>query len=180
MTPQDHEQQKRQQWLACAAALGIDPESKTHKAVFDRTYQLDQQAETITHEEIEEASREYVLNRQQVRHIAKGENASMRDFDKTLKAWDAYDMEQAFEDGANFALGKKFGISELSDIEKAAEKHADELRVSSEIPGALVPLLHDVAKSSYLQGAQYILAELSFRIADALIAQSNKSGLNQD
>lgn len=27
--------------------------------------------------------------------------------DKTIKAWDAFDMEQAYEDGANFALGKQ-------------------------------------------------------------------------
>lgn len=39
-------------------------------------------------------------------------------------------------------------------IEKAAQEHADELRVSSAIPGALVPMLHDIAKSSYVCGAQ--------------------------
>lgn len=39
-------------------------------------------------------------------------------------------------------------------IEKAAQEHADELRVSSAIPGALVPMLHDIAKSSYAYGAQ--------------------------
>lgn len=39
-------------------------------------------------------------------------------------------------------------------IEKAANKHADELRVSSSISGALVPMLHDIAKSSYICGAQ--------------------------
>lgn len=39
-------------------------------------------------------------------------------------------------------------------IEKAAQQHADELRVSPSIPGALVPMLHDIAKSSYICGAQ--------------------------
>ena len=45
-------------------------------------------------------AQEYVLNRQTARHNAKpDEDATMRDFDKTIKAWDVYDMEQAFEDG---------------------------------------------------------------------------------
>lgn len=44
-------------------------------------------------------------------------------------------------------------------IEKAAQEHADELRVSSAIPGALMPMLHDIAKSSYMQGAQKFLSK---------------------
>lgn len=48
----------------------------------------------------DQQAQEYVLNRQTVRHNAKtDEDATMRDFDKTVKAWDSYDMEQAFEDG---------------------------------------------------------------------------------
>lgn len=43
-------------------------------------------------------------------------------------------------------------------IEKAAQQHADELRVSHSIPGALVPMLHDIAKSSYTYGAQDALS----------------------
>lgn len=43
-------------------------------------------------------------------------------------------------------------------IEKAAQQHADELRVSHSIPGALVPMLHDIAKSSYIYGAQDALS----------------------
>lgn len=43
-------------------------------------------------------------------------------------------------------------------IEKAAQQHADELRVSASIPGALVPMLHDIAQSSYICGAQDALA----------------------
>lgn len=45
-------------------------------------------------------AQEYVLNRQTARHNAKTkEEATMADFDKTRKVWDAYDMEQAYEDG---------------------------------------------------------------------------------
>lgn len=48
----------------------------------------------------EQQAQEYVLNRQTARHNAKTEEeATMADFDKTRKVWDAYDMEQAFEDG---------------------------------------------------------------------------------
>lgn len=48
----------------------------------------------------DQQAQEYVLNRQAARHNAKPEEeATMADFDKTRKAWDAYDMEQAFEDG---------------------------------------------------------------------------------
>lgn len=48
----------------------------------------------------DQQAQEYVLNRQTARHNAKTEEeATMADFDKTRKVWDAYDMEQAFEDG---------------------------------------------------------------------------------
>lgn len=53
-----------------------------------------------------------------------------------------------------YALGKQTEAITQEEIEKAAQEHADELRVSSTIPAALVPLLHDIAKSSYLQGVQ--------------------------
>lgn len=43
-------------------------------------------------------------------------------------------------------------------IERAAETHADELKVSSAIPGALLPMLYDIAKTSYICGAQDALA----------------------
>lgn len=71
------------------------------------------------------------------------------------------DISEAFKDGANFALGKQEikQEAEQEEIEKAAEKHADELRVISGIPGALVHILHDIAKSSYLQGAQDFLSK---------------------
>ncbi len=58
-----------------------------------------------------------------------------------------------------YSLGKQTQTTTQEEIEKAAEKHADELRVISGIPGALVPMLHDIAKSSYLQGAQDLLGK---------------------
>lgn len=48
----------------------------------------------------DQQAQEYVLNRQTARHNAKSEeDATMTDFDKTRKVWDAYDMEQAYLDG---------------------------------------------------------------------------------
>lgn len=48
----------------------------------------------------DQQAQEYVLNRQTARHNAKTEEeATMADFDKTRKVWDAYDMEQAYSDG---------------------------------------------------------------------------------
>ena len=58
-----------------------------------------------------------------------------------------------------YTLGKQFGISEQVDAEKAAERYADEIRIPASIPGALVPMFHDIAKSSYLQGAQDFLGK---------------------
>lgn len=78
---------------------------------------LGKQKETITQEEIEKAAEEYVLTRQQARHNAKREeDATLRDFDKTIKAWDAFDMEQAYEDGANFALGRQEKDAEVVSL----------------------------------------------------------------
>lgn len=67
-----------------------------------------------------------------------------------------------------YALGKQTETITQEEIEKAAEKHADELRVISGIPGALVPMLHDIAKSSYLQGAQDFLGKQEME-ADTVI-----------
>lgn len=53
----------------------------------------------------DQQAQEYVLNRQAARHNAKPEEeATMADFDKTRKVWDAYDMEQALSAGISAAL----------------------------------------------------------------------------
>lgn len=58
-----------------------------------------------------------------------------------------------------YALGKQFGNPEQVDIEKVAEKFADEIIIPTSIPGVMIPLLLDIAKSSYLQGAQDFLGK---------------------
>lgn len=55
------------------------------------------------------------------------------------------------------------------EIEKAAEKFADGLRVSSAIPGALVPILHAIAKSSYIYGAQDFIGKQEKGAEDTVI-----------
>ena len=113
MTQPDYEQKKRECFVQFCKDNGIDQEVNisifdAFDQIFDRAYALGKQTETVTQEEIEKAAIEYVLTRQQARHNAKKEeDATMRDFDKTIKAWDAYDMEQAFESGANLFLGKQ-------------------------------------------------------------------------
>lgn len=37
-------------------------------------------------------------------------------------------------------------MTAAEQLEQAAERYADELRVSTAIPGALVPMLHDIAR----------------------------------
>lgn len=114
MTDKEYQQQKRECWmdLALDAAnmnkVTIEEYKRIFNGVFDTAYALGREKEAISQEEIEKAALEYVLTRQLARHNAKKEeDATMRDFDKTIKAWDAYDMEQAFEYGANYALGKQ-------------------------------------------------------------------------
>lgn len=58
-----------------------------------------------------------------------------------------------------YALGKQTEIITQEEIEKAAGKFADEIRIPTSITGVMIPLLHDIAKSSYLQGAQAFLGK---------------------
>lgn len=69
-----------------------------------------------------------------------------------------YDVFCAVFDRA-YALGKQFGNPEQVYIEKAAEKFADKIKIPASIPGVMIPLLHDIAKSSYQQGAQDCLGK---------------------
>lgn len=66
-------------------------------------------------------------------------------------------FDHAFKCG--YTLGKQTETISQEEIERAAEKHADELKVSSTIPGVIVPMLHDIAKSSYICGAQDTLGK---------------------
>lgn len=109
MANKDYEQKRNELWYEYTAMLRRNCASRyVFDKIFNRAYALGKEKETISQEEIEKAAEEYVLTRQQARHNAKKEeDATMRDFDKTIKAWDAYDMEQAFESGANLYICKQ-------------------------------------------------------------------------
>lgn len=109
MTQEEYEQKKRECYEEYECPRhSINPAKDAFSYAFDRAYALGKQTEAITQEEIEKAAMGYILNRHKAKHNAKNdEEAFLSDFDNTLKAWDAFDMAQAYEDGANFALGKQ-------------------------------------------------------------------------
>jgi hypothetical protein len=65
----------------------------------------------------------------------------------------------AFAFDRAYALGQQFGNSEQVDVEKAAKRFADEIRIPASIPGALVPFINGLAHDAYLQGAQDCLGK---------------------
>lgn len=80
----------------------------------------------------------------------------------------AYGIFSAAFDRA-YALGKEKEKITQAVIERAAEKYADGLKVSSAIPGVIVPMLHDIAKDSYICGAQDTLGKQEKDTADSVI-----------
>lgn len=106
MTQQEYEQKKQECWDRCVEDVGIIgyTQKLAHDYAFDRAYALGKQTEIITQEEIEKASVEYA--------------------DKTAKQYEVCNSEfvqeimVAFEQGANYALGKQ---------EKYAEKKTSAL-----------------------------------------------------
>lgn len=67
-----------------------------------------------------------------------------------------YDVEPAFAFAFDraYELGKQFGNSEQVDVEKAAKRFADEIRIPASIPGVMAPFINGLAHDAYLQGAQ--------------------------
>lgn len=69
------------------------------------------------------------------------------------------------KDAFNYAFDRAYALDReketitQEEIEKAAEKYADELRVTDAVPGALIPMLYDMVKSAYLCGAQDFLSK---------------------
>ncbi len=70
-------------------------------------------------------------------------------------------MRQCFNYAFNraYTLGKQFGNSEQVDVEKAAKRFADEIRIPASSPGVLVPFINGLAHDAYLQGAQDCLGK---------------------
>lgn len=144
MNNQEYEQKKQECWqtfcqehpLVATADAGV-----AFCAAFDRAYTLGREKETISQEKIEEAAKEYSDSLGKSRDVT----------------WN--DAEYGFITGANFALGKQFGNPEQVDIEKAAEKFADEIKIPASIPGVMVPFINGLAHDAYQQGAQDFLGK---------------------
>lgn len=77
------------------------------------------------------------------------------DQEVSISIFDAFD--QIFDRA--YALGKQFGNSEQVNVEKAAERYADEIRIPASIPGVMVPFIKGLAHDAYLQGAQDCLGK---------------------
>lgn len=140
MTQPEYEQNRAECWEYVSKTIltiGGSKEKRAFDYAFDRAYALGklqascrQVNKIISQEEIEKAALKYVFNRQKARHNAKNdEEAYLSDFDNTLKAWDAFDMAQAYEDGANFALGKQEKDAEESSLwSRLTDEEKRELR----------------------------------------------------
>lgn len=106
MKQTEYEQKKRECWeeFRTHVVCGTDNPKGWVERVFDRAYALGKQTQTITQEEIEKAAEEYAIQKTaQYVPEAYGDIRHRR----VAERFDSYDMEQAFEDGANFALGKQ-------------------------------------------------------------------------
>lgn len=58
-----------------------------------------------------------------------------------------------------YALGKQTEAITQEDVEKAAGKFVDEIRIPVSIPGIMVPFINGLAHDAYLQGAQDCLGK---------------------
>ncbi len=65
-----------------------------------------------------------------------------------------------------YALGKQTETITQEDIEKAAEKYADEIKIPVSFPGVMVPFINGLAHDSYLQGAQDFLGKQKKAVGD--------------
>lgn len=68
-----------------------------------------------------------------------------------------------------FALGKEKEPITQEEIEKAAEKFADDIKIPASIPGIMVPFINGIAHDSYLQGAQDFLGKQEKDAEDTVI-----------
>lgn len=63
------------------------------------------------------------------------------------------------ESSSSYALGKQTETITQEEIEKAAEKYADEIKIPVSFPGVMVPFFKGLAHDSYMQGAQDFLGK---------------------
>lgn len=110
MTQEEYEHKKRECWidLALDAAnmnkVTIEEYKRIFNGVFDKAYALGMEKDTITQEDVEKAAEKYAT--QKTEQYIPESYGDMR-FRRIAERFDSYDIQQAFEDGANFALGKQ-------------------------------------------------------------------------
>lgn len=118
MTQQEYEQKKRECFVKFCKDNGIDQEVNisifdAFDQIFDRAYVLGREKETITQVEIESHSVEYATDVNNARLSACPEAIRPQ----LHPEYEMDDLANAFEAGANFALGKQFGNSEQVEAE---------------------------------------------------------------
>lgn len=63
------------------------------------------------------------------------------------------------ESTSSYTLGRRTESITQEEIERAAEKYADEIKIPVSFPGVMVPFINGLAHDSYLQGAQDFLGK---------------------
>ena len=103
---------------------------------------------------------------------AKAKQGCLSDFCKEHGFIETADVKGIFGYAFDraYALGKQFGNSEQVNVEKAAERYADEIRIPASIPGVMVPFINGLAHDAYLQGAQDCLGKKEKDAEDTVIS----------
>lgn len=136
MAQQNYDQKKRECWEEYLSEYKTTYTRTAFDFTFDRAYALGREKETITQEDVEKASVEYA--------------------DKTAKQYEVCNSEfvqeimVAFEQGANFALGKQEKDAERKSLLTDKEVYALESAISeleSLIEGTLDEDYHKEQKS---------------------------------
>lgn len=145
MTQPDYDQKKRECFVKFCKDNGIDQEVNisifdAFDQIFDRAYALGREKETITQVEIESHSVEYATDVNNARLSACPEAIRPQLYPE----YEMDDLANAFEAGANFALGKQFGNSEQVDAEgeeiltvsrkRVREMYAANERIKADFP----------------------------------------------
>lgn len=106
MTQEEYETKKRECWeeFKVLNSTTLETTNQAFDWIWNRAYALGKETETITQEEIENEAEEYAIQKtEQYIPVSYGDMRHRR----VAERFDSYDIEQAFEDGANYALGKQ-------------------------------------------------------------------------
>lgn len=110
MTQQEYEQKRAECWhkyFSTDKRLTTTHEHEISKdafySSFDRAYALGREKEAITQADVEKVAEKYATHKTEQDVPESYGNMRLR---RVAMLFDSYDIEQAFEDGANFALGK--------------------------------------------------------------------------